>query len=286
MARNPSLEFPSPAARKLIGAIWRGAATHCPPLRSLLCPSLLCRAKGLLNEKIFKPAAFLNCRLQPPWCCTTTSPRIAGSIPVFRCDLHSLQLALSHPARNVPPEGGDFPVPPTAVRGWSDSRSTPHQLDCAGPSALGNPVQSDCAFLAFLPFVFCAFLPRVSPSDSLVSPRSPTRANAHNGKGPGCRRDRGLPRPWGKGCLPLRTHEAIASANDGSRRHRRDLAEAARLARARTCANILAFGRRARAVRLISNACAGHLPSLVAKDCGSTTIPSELQIGAPSPVSN
>src|SRR3954471_9606500 len=34
---------------------------------------------------------------------------------------------------------------------------------------------------------------------------------------PRCRLDRGLPRPWGKGDTPLRTHEVIASSKDSSR---------------------------------------------------------------------
>ena len=28
----------------------------------------------------------------------------------------------------------------------------------------------------------------------------------------------GFPHPWGKECLPLRTHEAVASGKDGSKR--------------------------------------------------------------------
>jgi hypothetical protein len=46
------------------------------------------------------------------------------------------------------------------------------------------------------------------------------------GKAPGAESP-GPSYPWGKGCLPLRTHEVIASGKDGSRMLRRDSAEAA-----------------------------------------------------------
>src|SRR6476620_7805976 len=70
------------------------------------------------------------------------APRPAHSSPDGPLNFGRPSSPLSFHALPAPPchrlMQQSFRVPPTAFRGWSDSRSTLHQLDCVGPRVLGN----------------------------------------------------------------------------------------------------------------------------------------------------